>query len=1044
MSIQLLNAQTIKVDPYLQNASPSAITIMWETNTGTESIVEWGLSNALGNTDNGTSEISQGSSRIHTVQLTGLSRFTKYYYRVRTGSATSAILSFKTPPFASDHESFRIVAMSDMQLGNDANKYYEVVHDGILDYFSQEFGGDVEDNLAMVLIPGDLVDDGENYAEWENEFFDPSTDLFGHVPVYPIFGNHEVDTDLFIKYFDLPTNGTSGFEEHWWYKDYGNVRIIGLDSNYPYDNEASQIAWLTNVLNQTCSNSDIDFVFAQLHHPHKSEMWTPGESNFTGDVITELEQFTTNCGKPSIHFFGHTHGYSRGNSRDHKHLWVNVASAGGNLDTWGEYPNNDYDEFSVSHDEFGFVVVEVTDDDDPKIVLKRLSRGDDNVNLDNELKDFMVIRLNPTSVNTPTPLDPVNTVGVPAECVTLKANAFSSPNNSSMHGQSHWQVATSAAGFDTPVYESWKNYQNWYQDVDTQAGDDLTDEKVSDLAENTQYWWRVRYRDRELNWSEWTSPTNFSTGVSLYSANLLTNPGSENNLNGWTTAEGIVESVTDGECDGTTPHSGQRYFAVGGLCTESEVGRCIQNVNVSSYSSDIDNGTQSVRFGGYLSDYGGNDVPEIQVFFLNSNNQEIGSSEPLSSTSTSWVLKTSNTPIPPLTRTIRMQLKGTRLSGTDNDSYIDDVFLKVGETNISCGINSMTLGLKVLLEGSYDENSQLMNDGLRSGNHLPIMEPYSQLSYTQIMGGGEQTSIGALQVTGNNAIVDWILVELRDGANPMQLIATQSALLQRDGDIVGADGFSNIVFDNLPEITNAFVVVKHRNHLSVGTANAYPMNQSNTIDLTNPSTEVFGSNSMMNIGGKMVLKTGDANHDGLINSVDKNIYWRPQNAMAYNYNEFTADFNLDGTVNGVDLNLLWRPNNPTAEQVYAITYAEIVSVTQTGASGNYNFQVGILSPDTGCDQYADWWEILTEDGDLIYRRVLGHSHVNEQSFIRSGGPVNITANQTVIIRAHMNNLGYGTQSFIGSVQEGFSIHNTALGFASDVEDDSPQPAPCAF
>ena len=134
--------------------------------------------------------------------------------------------------------------------------------------------------------------------------------------------------------------------------------MIGLDSNSGYQIDA-QLIWLETVLQDACYNDNIDFVFAQLHHPHKSELWTPGETNYTGDVIERMENFSDECGKPSIHFFGHTHGYSRGQSQDHEHLWVNVATAGGAIDYWGVWPQADYDEFTVTQDEWGFVLVEV-------------------------------------------------------------------------------------------------------------------------------------------------------------------------------------------------------------------------------------------------------------------------------------------------------------------------------------------------------------------------------------------------------------------------------------------------------------------------------------------------------------------------------------------------------------------------------------------------------------------------------------------------------------------------------------------------------------
>ena len=418
-----LQAQEIKVQPYLQDATPHSIYILWETDDNATSVVEWGTTENLGNTSIGTAQNSEGTAYIHEVKIDGLSRFTTYYYRVNSGNAVSDIFSFKTPPFASDEESFRIVAMSDMQRDNAfPNKFNELVHDGVISYLADEFGGDLNDQLALVMIPGDLVVTGSNYSQWENHFFDPSHGLFNEVPVYPVLGNHEYNSSYYFKYFKLPDNGTVGYEEHWWYKDYGNVRIIGLNSNGPFTNQ-DQLDWLQEVLDNTCMSDSTDFVFAQLHHPHKSELWTPGESSFTGQVIEMMEQFSTDCGKPSIHFFGHTHGYSRGQSRDHKHLWINVATAGGAIDNWGEFPNFDYEEFSVSQDEYGFVTVDVTSGAEPSIHVKRISRGDQDGSLNNVVTDDVLIQLNAMEVSTPIAISPSFETVAP-ECVDLKASAF--------------------------------------------------------------------------------------------------------------------------------------------------------------------------------------------------------------------------------------------------------------------------------------------------------------------------------------------------------------------------------------------------------------------------------------------------------------------------------------------------------------------------------------------------------------------------------------------------------------------------------------------
>lgn len=124
--------------------------------------------------------------------------------------------------------------------------------------------------------------------------------------------------------------------------------------------------------------------------------------------------------------------------------------------------------------------------------------------------------------------------------------------------------------------------------------------------------------------------------------------------------------------------------------------------------------------------------------------------------------------------------------------------------------------------------------------------------------------------------------------------------------------------------------------------------------------------------------------------------------------------------------------------------ADVISVDVSGSAYQYQFSVGISSPDTGCEQYADWWEVLSENGELIYRRILDHSHVNEQPFIRSGGSVDINPDQVVIIRAHMNQAGYGGVVRKGSIDSGFVITKLPSDFAPEVEIELPLPTGCNF
>ena len=501
------------INPYLQDAEPTSIIIMWETSFGEESVVEWGTTPKLGQKTTGKAfDVNFSESRVHKVDLSGLKRFTEYYYRVKTGSLLSDIFQLKTPPFPDEAESFNLIAMSDMQRDwQHPKKFEEIVNEGIINYMEKEFGGKLPDNLALVMIPGDLVTTGSNYDHWNQHFFKPSKKLFSQVPVYPVLGNHEQNSVFYFKYFALPENGTPAYAEHWWYKDFGNVRIIGLNSNDGYRDSKYQFEWLQKVLQETAENKTVDFVFAQMHHPHKSELWIPGEVESSGKVVKMLEEFSEKTGKPSLHFFGHTHGYSRGQSKEHKHLWVNVASAGGAIDNWGEFEGRNYEEFTVTEDEYGFVMVSVdTDEANPKMTLKRISRGNNVTGIkNNTVTDSITIFKKDDKPVAPKAISPNGNIE-DFKRIVLKAGNFEGSQKDAFHAASQWQISKTE-DFEKPVFDSWKQHQDRYFMMDLQADDDLTDEKIKRLEPDTTYYWRVRYRDQYLNWSKWSNIQTFKT-----------------------------------------------------------------------------------------------------------------------------------------------------------------------------------------------------------------------------------------------------------------------------------------------------------------------------------------------------------------------------------------------------------------------------------------------------------------------------------------------------------------------------------------------------
>ena len=688
----ITHSQNLTVGPYLQDAEPSSIKVMWETSSGEESTVEWGTTTALGNSSSGIFITGSGFSRIHTTVISGLDANTKYYYRVITNSVQSNIFDFVTPPLPTSEASFNIISMSDMQQDwQHPNVFEDIVNDEVIPFVNNRYGNDLATDLAYVFIPGDLVATGSNYGSWESTFFDPAQNLFQHVPVYPVAGNHEQNSANYFKYFALPTNGTNqnDYLEHWYYKDYSNVRLIGLESNSGYRIQ-EQLDWLQGVLDDACSNEHIDFVYAQLHHPYHSELWIAGNTDYTGDVISLLEGFSSNCGKPSIHFFGHTHGYSRGQSRDHEHLMVNVATAGGAIDNWGEYAQQDYKEFSRSDDDYGFVLLEVEAGNDPQFLLTRVSHGSyENGLVNNEIRDTIRVRMNNVKPNKPSGLFPYEGAELSPDCIIFLGSNFSDDDNQ-YQGAVHWQVSSDAV-FTSLVYDDWFQHENWYYDVDLESGNSMTEKEITALQENSSYYWRVRYRDRSLGWSEWSDIINFSTSLSIYSSNLLINPGAENDVTGWTQVAGSFESILSGECAGNNAYSGSKLFAVGGVCDPNAYGEGYQDINLDSYASMIDQDSVIVFFGGYLSDYSGSDIPAFQLEFYNASNTLLGSTISYENQTSQWSYVFDNVSVPATTRKIRMILTGTRNAGTDNDSYFDDLFVRIKPIGDDCEQLSLNL-----------------------------------------------------------------------------------------------------------------------------------------------------------------------------------------------------------------------------------------------------------------------------------------------------------------------------------------------------------------
>ncbi len=270
----------------------------------------------------------------------------------------------------------------------------------------------------------------------------------------------------------------------------------------------------------------------------------------------------------------------------------------------------------------------------------------------------------------------------------------------------------------------------------------------------------------------------------------------------------------------------------------------------------------------------------------------------------------------------------------------------VPENLIWAAKNIAYLETNVFLQGAFlGSQDNLMRDDLRQAGLIPLEEPYTALpGFTHFgSGGGEQLAPIMLTIEGEDAIVDWIFIELRDPQTDV-IVASRSALLKRDGNIMDVNGSANIGIEVADGNYN--VCLRHRNHLSV--ISKYPLcfQLGQVVEADFDVLETYGTHATANLGnGKKGMWGGCPEANGVIsfqgpgnasNSIFFEILGAPDNtSLAANYILGDAysqsDLDMSGTtiyqglnsdVNFVFFTVLQHPDN-TGLQPNFIIYEQL-------------------------------------------------------------------------------------------------------------------------
>jgi hypothetical protein len=226
---------------------------------------------------------------------------------------------------------------------------------------------------------------------------------------------------------------------------------------------------------------------------------------------------------------------------------------------------------------------------------------------------------------------------------------------------------------------------------------------------------------------------------------------------------------------------------------------------------------------------------------------------------------------------------------------------------VTAGID---LDLKVFLEGPFGTSD--MRTDLNDQDKIPTSQPYSDSPWNY--NGSETVSF-----IPDPEIVDWILVELRETsgdastATSTTMVGRQAGFVFSDGTILAEDG-SNMMHFDISITQNLFVVIWHRNHLSI--MSSAPLSHVGPVyswDFTTGPGQAYGTNPLKNLGSGyygMYAGNGDANDE-----IETGDITGPWSLDAGKTGYFSGDFDMNSQVNNQDKNDVWFTNRTKQSQV---------------------------------------------------------------------------------------------------------------------------------
>jgi hypothetical protein len=516
------NAQTVY--PYLQAATSNSIYISWKTNASATPLVEFGTTaGTLTSSVNGTTQVLNdvgypNNYFYHTVKLTKLTPNTIYYYKVTSGTFTSAVHSFKTLPLpgnaATSDGHIRFLVMGDNEL---TENRFDSLMVRAKRKCEQKYSGAINENISAILMMGDQVNEG-TLASYENVHFAKSKYLSPFLPIQTNVGENELDGTLKLAaynnlfYYDsLNYKGIFSGTENYYAYQVGTILIINLSTEHVSN---VQFSWLQKIITAANADATVQWIISTGHRPYQAEQYVGDISPWIRNTVVP---YLSGSSKFIMHLGGHHHLYARGQLKDNP--VYNVISGGTAYDQfWAMSQEQDMDDVQKTIPNWAYNIIDV-DVPNGKIDVETYSIGSKFA-----LKNNVLIDQFHRYKNKAVPAKPsfTNSFGDSLQLpFTITGSAFSSPAGELLNS-TEFQIAASKT-FTTLEKDYYRDYEDLFgyvvkadSSADVNAGLNILNLTMDQWSiPNGKHYVRVRYRDRNLEWSPWSVTDSFKVVKSV-------------------------------------------------------------------------------------------------------------------------------------------------------------------------------------------------------------------------------------------------------------------------------------------------------------------------------------------------------------------------------------------------------------------------------------------------------------------------------------------------------------------------------------------------